>query len=560
MYRQKKREAVWVREIPRLGYRRIYLEPIHLMLAQPVTNVEPAAAARRKCGARPSFAVRMERSPGRWLAIFSLVYLIAEICQNSRRGFWFDEFITSYLADLPSISRIWPLIAQGIELNPPLPFWIAWITRHLFGGGEVLLRLPAVIGFWVMCLCLYFFVRRRSDALHGFLALLFPLFTYTAWNANEARGYGLLLGFSGLALLSWQLAADGVQRRLALLGLAVGIAGAVSSHYYAVYVAGALALGEAVRSVDRRRVDFAIWVAIAAGLSLLLVYLPLIRSATPALRTFWTPPEPVYLADSYAGLLGPTTIVIFLFLAIAIGAAGLDRGRWQTATLLRHELVTVLTLFAMPLALYLSTFFVPAGFYIRYVQPVVLGAAVLLALFVYRIAGANQRFRNLWVTLLLWFTLFPWTIWQVAKVLLMPISGKVFLQTLDISQQPSLPLVIDGDNDFLVCQYYGPPELRARTFTLADTSSSIKYVGGDTALRSLLLVQTFRDLHVVEYHEFLRAHRQFLLARAQGASWIVQKLLADGAQIQLVQVNKDLGTFAKDRLLYRVSAVTAAAQ
>jgi hypothetical protein len=143
---------------------------------------------------RVSLARRLEQAPERWLSIFSIVYLVAEICGNAHRHFRSDEFFTSFLADLPSPAPIWTLLAKGLELNPPLPFWITWVVHHTIGSGQIMSRMPAVLGFWVMCLCLYAFVRRRTDTLHGFMALLLPLFTFTAWSSNEARGYGIMLG------------------------------------------------------------------------------------------------------------------------------------------------------------------------------------------------------------------------------------------------------------------------------------------------------------------------------------------------------------------------------
>ena len=75
--------------------------------------------------------------------------------------------------------------------------------------------------------------------------------------AFEARAYGLVLGFAALALLSWQSVALGRRRVLSLVCLAGGLSAAVSSHYYGIFVILPLALGEASRSVSRRRVDLA---------------------------------------------------------------------------------------------------------------------------------------------------------------------------------------------------------------------------------------------------------------------------------------------------------------
>ena len=97
------------------------------------------------------------------------------------------ELVALALASAPNIGRIWEVIEQGAELNPPLSFWVQWGVAHTLGQGEVISRLPAALGFWTMCLCLYFFVRRRTDAAYGFVALVFPVFTYTSWFGTYAR-------------------------------------------------------------------------------------------------------------------------------------------------------------------------------------------------------------------------------------------------------------------------------------------------------------------------------------------------------------------------------------
>src|SRR5438874_1998081 len=104
-----------------------------------------------------SWTDHLAASPNVFLAIFTVVYTIGMACMNLRRSLWIDELIMSDLSDLPSIRDIWPLIGKGIELNPPLPFWITWVVHHTLGKGEILTRLPACIGFWVMCICLYHF-------------------------------------------------------------------------------------------------------------------------------------------------------------------------------------------------------------------------------------------------------------------------------------------------------------------------------------------------------------------------------------------------------------------
>jgi hypothetical protein len=485
-------------------------------------------------------------APRRWLLIFTAVYAVAEICAASRRLMFFDELMNYYLGDLPSIGQIWPLIGQGIELNPPLPFWITWVIHHTLGHSEVLMRLPAIAGFWLMCICLYHIVRRRSDVLHGFIALLLPLFTYAAWDSTYARGYGLMLGASAVAILCWQLATDGVRRPLALIGLAAAGAVAISCHYYALYVAGALALGEAARTKERRRLDLAIWAALAAGASPLLAYAPLVRAASAgASRNFWVSPMPKFLYESYADLLGPVAMVLLLLLAVTLWTGRKDgpQPRWLAPAVSRPEVIVCTALAAMPLVVFLAAELSLAPFFSRYVQPVVIGFAVLTALFAHSAGGGNERFRGLVISLLVWCCFTPWAIYQVSKFLFLEPAGKTRISRVKLPLQTPLPIVMDSESDFIELYHYGPPEMSSRLVNLLDTAAALQFRGSDTAQRSIRIAQSFRDFHTLSYRDFVARHHEFLVARLRQDGWVVQKLLADGAKLDLISLDRDPGYF-----------------
>jgi hypothetical protein len=500
----------------------------------------------------------MEKKPGLYLAMLGAVYLYGSVCAASRRNFFFDEIITSYLAELPDIRQIWPLIAKGIELNPPLPFWIAWGVRHSIGGGEILSRLPAIFGYGLMCFSLYRFVGRRCGTVFGFVALLLPLFTYPAWDSAVARGYGLMLGMSGLAILSWQLATDRIRRPLSLAGVAIGLAGAVSCHYYAVYVAGAIAMGELFRTREQRRIDGAVWLALAAGVSPLAVFAPLLRSASVgALKHFWVSPLPRFLYESYADLLGPAMMVFLLLLVLALWRGRDDAVQCAeeqvTGGLLRHEIVVSFILLAMPLMVYLAGVFGNVPFYSRYVQPVTIGFCIILPAFAHRIWGGDVRGRQFLISLMVWLCLFPWAFWQTCKVVVSAPPGVYLASYLSSSAGP-LPLVFDSEADYLEYFYYAAPGARRNMFWLLNPGASIQFRGSDTGQRSLAVAQTFRDLHVVDYREFLENRLEFRVIRLHEEGWVVQSLLTDGANVRLESLTKPLGYFVDSTSVFHVTA------
>jgi hypothetical protein len=505
-----------------------------------------------------SLAQRMEKRPGLFLTLFTAVYAAGSVWAASRRYFFFDEIVTSWLADLPHISQIWPLIARGIELNPPLIFQLTWVIHHTLGGGAVMSRIPAVAGFWLMCFCLYHFVRRRCGTVFGFVAFLLPIFTFPAWDSAVARGYGMMLGMSGLALLCWQLASDGVRRIASLVGLAVGVAGAVSFHYYAVYVAGAIALGEIVRTRDRRKLDLPVWIALVAGLSPLAYYAELVRTASAgASKHFWVSALPRFLYESYADLLGPASMVFILLLTLLIwssrGEADSKEIRWLPSALRRHEVAVCLVLAAMPLVVYIAGAFGRIPFYSRYVQPVTIGFVAIAACSAHRIGGGSARFQNQLMVLLVWFCLLPWGLWQAAKTIVVRPPADYLRFRPKLPFHSDLPIAFDSESDFIEYFFYGTPEVRSKIYNLLDTEASIRFRGSDTAQRSIALVQTFRDVHNVDYHRFLDAHREFLVARMREEGWVVQSLLADGARVELVSLDKDLGYYSESTSVYHVT-------
>src|SRR4029450_5632279 len=134
-----------------------------------------------------------------FLSGFSILYLLLTCLIASRRLMWNDEFFTYYIAVLPHISDIWSALLSGGEQCPPFVHLITRASVTLFGVNHISIRLPEVLGFWVMSLCLFQFVSKRSSALYGSVAMLFPLVTAAYHYATEARPYGLVLGFSGLA-------------------------------------------------------------------------------------------------------------------------------------------------------------------------------------------------------------------------------------------------------------------------------------------------------------------------------------------------------------------------
>src|SRR5579862_1408613 len=209
------------------------------------------------------------------LAIWTLVYFAITILRARAKPFWFDEILTLLEARQPTLSK--SLHALGdLDWMPPANHLTFYLTNKLVGSGEVAFRIPAMIAFWVFCICLYVFARRRVSIFFALMAMLLPYASVFRMYSYEARSYAIMLAFCGIALVSWQAAAEGRLRPWSLVGLAAGLFGAIAFQYWSVLLYLPLASAEAYRSIRNRRIDWPVWAAFVAGGAALVIALPTI--------------------------------------------------------------------------------------------------------------------------------------------------------------------------------------------------------------------------------------------------------------------------------------------
>ena len=235
-----------------------------------------------------------------WAVLFIIcVYFVVTLSLARGKPFWEDEFFTLYLSRL-SPRDTWSALKTGADQQPPLFYWLTHGVISVFGVHHISLRLPAMFGIALACLCEYWIVSRRTSPAYGLAAMVMPLVTVAHSYAYEARGYGWSLGMASAAVVCWLAATEGHRRILALCGLAFTLALAISGHYYAVLMFVPLGLGEGVRTWTRRRVDIPVWAAFAASGVPLLFYLPVIRGCSHLLGDILGLPRMV----AHAGLCG----------------------------------------------------------------------------------------------------------------------------------------------------------------------------------------------------------------------------------------------------------------
>jgi Dolichyl-phosphate-mannose-protein mannosyltransferase len=435
-----------------------------------------------------------------FLLVASLGYFAITFYRAERRLFWFDEIFTLYIARLPDLGSIWSASTHG-DSNPPMLYLLTRWSQAAFGANELGARIPQVVGFWVFCLCLYRFVSIRTNALAGFIALLFPITTKGYWYAYEARSYGLVLGFFGLALISWQAATDqahseGVvrvnekrssRRWIPLAGLAVSVTSAALCHCYAFLLFVPLGVGELVRTFQRRRPDAAVWCA------LLIPAIVFVGTVLPLLHNVRATLPPVGFSILWPNMgsgwdlsVHPPLMIVALSLLIsAWAAAGLPSHKPLAGSrkFAWHEIACLAGALCTPLVAFCAALAAHAPLFGRYSIITMAGAACLFGA-----ACARSRV----IGLLVLFAILAIITRQFAGFrreisVVEPSTGLAVgtrsaansfsLEFVETSTRGDEPIVLTDPLELAPIFHYAPPPLRSRFVYLVPDLNREAYLG-----------------------------------------------------------------------------------
>jgi hypothetical protein len=448
------------------------------------------------------------------LAGFTLAYFATACPLAQRKLLWHDEIFTVRIARQPTLGEMWGALGSGMDANPPLSYLATRIACAALGDLPLAYRLPALVGFWLFGVCLFLFVARRCGRVFACLAVLFVLATDAHHTfAYEARPYGLLLGWAGLALVCWQRAGEGAGRA-ARLGLALSLAAALATHYYAVLLFVPLGLAEAARSWRQRRLDLSVWACFATGLLSLAAFLPLAQQARAALGPgFWARPTLDKLATFYKELLGVDVLAcvgVLLFLAVypTLGVTSEDPSREQAAPVPPEEVLAALVFAALPLVAFLLGKVATGAFAQRYALAAVIGPAVA---FVYVAHHYSRRCSVLAISI--GGILLGWWLTTDA-VRLREMDGKwaefaAAHRGLAAQAEREGLLAVSDPLAYLQHAYYATPAVRTRLVYLCSPKLALHYKGTNTTDLGLLILSRWSDLNVVDCEEFIATHREF---------------------------------------------------
>jgi hypothetical protein len=471
--------------------------------------------------------------------VFSALYFPSAGILSGYKPLWHDEVFTHYLARLHTPSELWSALRTGADLNPPLYHVLAQVSQALFGENPTALRLPSILGFWVMCVCLFWSVGRWCSPVIAWSALLWPLLTGAYEYAYEARPYGLLLGWSGLAFLFWQSATGQGRRSFALLGLALALGAAVCTHFYAVLVFLPLILGELARSWSHRRLDAAIWISLGAGLIPLGLLLPLIEQARARAPHFWAKPTLSSVPSFYEFLLTaaiPPAVILLGLLALGHARVPSERevrNRHPVDSPPRHEVIATVAFAALPVFAVLLAVLARGAYTERYALPAVIGFGVLLPLVSGRIARGRPVFAIALVAVLVGAFLF-----QQARRIKRERDARSQLFALVHSLDQLRPGGPGGDLPIVIADplVYSKvnacaPESLASHLLFVSVSGEDGTAQGSAGV-DLQRSQPWAPVRTAPYDQFVASHERFLVY-GKAESRLLTALVGNGARVEV---------------------------
>ena len=504
------------------------------------------------------FEIFCKKRTGWILMGFSFLYVAVTCAIASRRMLWNDELFTLYLSRLGHLPDILAALSTGADQNPPSFYMLTHGFMKWLGETQLVIRLPEVIGILLMSLCLFRFVSRRSSSLYGMVAMVFPLTTIAYEYAYEARPYGLVLGFSALALICWQEASESPKRLWWLMGLAVSGAAAISSHYYAVFLIIPLGMGEIVRSFLRQRIDWPMWISFGGMLAPLALFFPVIQHARSYSQHFWAIPEWHLIPGFYYTLMIPAVGPIVATLVVASlwweGETLRHQSTISSPPLLPwHEIAVAIGFIAIPVVAVILGKLIIGAFTYRYALSAVIGFSILIAHGVRRLDGGRAVLGTCFAVFLCgWFIIAAFIQYKHQGVTITSWSNNyTFLQS-DVDS--TLPIVAADLHTFMTLAYYAPPAVSSRVVYLADPEASFRHLGHDTVDRGILDLRPWFPVAVEEFHDYVASHDRFLAyLQVQGErswmgyywgrpwilSWLFYELPGNTRKIELVKRNED---------------------
>jgi hypothetical protein len=486
------------------------------------------------------------------LVVFFLLLTAAlSLIWSHVRLMWNDEFLSFYSDGVATFKQV--ILVQlhhPISLDPPTYHLLSHLSMDLIGRNAIALRLPALAGFLLFQICLFFFVRRLAGTRSSVIAMAVPILTASFRYSLEGRPYGLLLGLYALSLLCWQIATDiptkhdGVPRSrlVPLIGLTLSIALAITSHYFGVLILIPVSLGELSRIYIRKRLDPGVLIALALGLASVVLILPFQHALMVYRQHYYIKGVNIHdISQGYRELflryttwpipLQKLAAAIMVVLALALAYAGYKRFKRRPANEHAYTWVALSAMALLPFFGYLFGRFVTHTMEVRYVIAALIAFAATFGIVLERKLRSNTfYYATIALITLAALTLNIWNIIKerrdsnqlLASFQLTPEASAA------LHQNPHELIYLQSLNDFYLNTYYDPdPTLRPRFSLLYGQQQETYWLQHDTNYITAVNMLTFAPLSITSYADFLKQPHPLLILNHTGWEWIDKQLAAD---------------------------------
>lgn len=453
------------------------------------------------------------------------------------------------LGELVQVQRHFP-----ISLDPLFYHLLGHASVSVLGATAFAIRLPSLLGYLLMQVCVFAVTERLAGRRAAVIAAAIPALTATLFYAVEARPYGVLLGLSALVLLGWQRSIRSVAqpRTGALLTLAVALALALNTHYFAVLLLLPLYAAELYRTVQTSRVqrtlrvDWPVVFAIVAGSAGIVLALPFQKAAGEFRNHYYNAGSAGFHAvtQSYRALfVNYTNYSLPVQHALGAALVGFSMlllwALWKQfhaqIRVLAAERVFLIVLAAMPFFGFLLAHFVTHSIEVRYVLPAMIGIAVLMAIASAPLLATGRGYAASVALLLLAIAAAG-----VTRVHEERTKRDALLASLTISpglQQrlltaPDTRIYVQNLGYFDEMTPYLPMEIRRRMVLLYSREEELRWLQHDTGALTATHMLHFTAVPVARYEDVRQQQgTQLLLLHPDGWEWLGRALQADRASV-----------------------------
>ena len=501
-----------------------------------------SAAKQKVSSALERIEAKVEQHAGAGMAGLLCLLFVALIGLAASDYLWYDELVIVRVAALPRWHDIWNFYASGLDTIGLLYALLLHGLRGLPADEEIRSRLPAIVSFLAMLWCVFVFVRRRYAAVYAFAVVLlltaFPLLSFAVF----AKSYAVELAGLAFAMICWQ---KGLQGRnwWSAVGVWCGLALAISSHTFGIFLVVPFAAAQWWADARRRRVSSAMWAALVLFPAVLLPVLPgALRASKLYGSNFWSKPSSDLMKQTYIDYFATNwRFLVMLLIAGLIVSLVLAEGKGSAEAVERKggfsgpEWVLVGLLTALP------AYVLPASYLLHaYRADYVLGFAIGLGILLVAVFAEQSRLSGVaGLVLLILFAAVTLkvdlkTIPSGVRALAHPRSVHAALAAeydsdpwVKLLDGNDLPVVVGDHLLYTRLECYAPDELKRRLYFLTDFAEVSAYPSSETAQRNFLFFGNRLGYQTMDVGAFLPGHRHALMAvgTMKGTMWLPPYML-----------------------------------